>query len=71
MKKVFLLALFAGLTTIACSKKENANTESNVMLQEPEVTEVAVDSAAVEQPAVSTTTAEAEQPAVADSTVTK
>ncbi|MCQ4181862.1 hypothetical protein OKE80_09840, partial [Riemerella anatipestifer] len=66
MKKIFVIALVLGLTSIACSKKENTNAESNIMLPEPEVA-VAVDTTktTVSTPAAGTTT-----PAT-DSTATK
>ncbi len=64
MKKVFAIAVLALLAT-ACSKKETA-TESNVMLEEPEVT--TVDSAATAKPADQATAA---TPATGDSAATK
>ncbi|MEJ8597192.1 hypothetical protein JSO62_00580 [Riemerella anatipestifer] len=66
MKKIFVITLVLGLTSVACSKKENVNEESNVMLQEPEVTVVA-DTA---KTAVSTPATTEATPA-ADSTATK
>lgn len=61
-----MIALASGLVSVACSKKENANTESNIMLQEPEVAVVA-DTA---KTAVSTP-ATTEATPVVDSTSTK
>ncbi|MDY3528657.1 hypothetical protein PG593_02540 [Riemerella anatipestifer] len=66
MKKIFMIALASGLVSVACSKKENANTESNVMLQEPEVAVVA-DTVKAEASTPATT----EATPVADSTATK
>lgn len=51
MKKV-LGILFVAAVAVACSKKETANTESNVMMEEPAAK---VDSAAVTKPADQTT----------------
>ncbi len=46
MKKVFAIALIGGLVLASCSKKEDANKESNIMLEEPEATMIK-DSSAV------------------------
>lgn len=48
MKKVLAIAFASGLLLANCSKKtENNLKETNVMLEEPEVTVVATDSTAM------------------------
>lgn len=67
MKKVFAIAVL-GVLAMSCSKKETA-TESNVMLDEPEV--VTTDSAAVTKPADQAVVAVDPATPKADSATTK
>jgi len=56
MKKLFAIAFIGGLVLASCAKKETA-TESNTMLEEPEVT-VTDSAASVPAPAATATVAD-------------
>lgn len=64
MKKLIAIAFVGGLVLASCAKKETA-TDSNIMLEEPEVT--VTDTAKT----VPTATAKPETAMVKDSTATK